>query len=400
MKQLKPEQWKKWFSLYEEFYDGKINIKKYIFLVNKNIGKEWKNTYVKSWFFKKYSAFQKDEQSLISQTGKSTANKKNNGRPPKRKEVNEYTREELEEIVKIYRIIFDDISEKEIRKKIKEHKDKEKILTKISWKEFLFSKSTYYSWKKPKLAEPKKDQEIEEIIRKSFHENKGIFGRKRLEIYIQNKYKRYINYRKIGRILLKLNLFCKIRRAKRKNEIKNLNTKYQNLIQRDYNGKFNNIVATDVTYIPSPKDAINNHVYLSIAIHHQSKKIINWNLSKRNDVKLVLDHISKIKFDKEWIIHSDHGSQYSSNQYSEIIKENNGIISMSRIANSLNNREAEYFFSNIKSECLNDLKISKLSFKELQEIIQNYIDWYNNERLQSILEWKTPQQSWDVLSVF
>ncbi|VEU68179.1 Uncharacterised protein [Mycoplasmopsis pulmonis] len=31
MKQLKPEQWKKWFSLYEEFYDGKINIKNIYF---------------------------------------------------------------------------------------------------------------------------------------------------------------------------------------------------------------------------------------------------------------------------------------------------------------------------------------------------------------------------------
>ncbi|CAC13324.1 TRANSPOSASE FOR INSERTION SEQUENCE ELEMENT IS1138 (FRAGMENT) (Mycoplasma pulmonis) [Mycoplasmopsis pulmonis] len=40
------------------------------------------------------------------------------------------------------------------------------------------------------------------------------------------------------------------------------------------------------------------------------------------NVKLILDHISKNKFDKEWIIHLDHGSQYSSTQYSEIIKEN------------------------------------------------------------------------------
>ncbi|WP_027121163.1 integrase core domain-containing protein, partial [Mycoplasma leonicaptivi] len=96
------------------------------------------------------------------------------------------------------------------------------------------------------------------------------------------------------------------------------------------------------------------------------------------------------------IVHSDHGYQYSSNRYIKLSKKNNFKISMGRVGNSLDNREAEYFFSNIKSEMLNKINISKLNFSELLNLIKNYVDWYNFERIQSNLQWKTPQEVWDV----
>ncbi|WP_170177219.1 DDE-type integrase/transposase/recombinase, partial [[Mycoplasma] falconis] len=175
--------------------------------------------------------------------------------------------------------------------------------------------------------------------------------------------------------------------------------KYVDLVKRDYNAKNNEIIiATDVSYISAPKDVDNNFVYFSACIDHKTKKILNWNLSTRNDIELVLEHVKNIKYDKKWIIHSDHGFQYSSKDYVDIIKQNNGLISMSRIGNSLDNREIEYFFSIIKTEHLYNLEIKRMTFVELKESIKSYIEWYNNERLQSNLNWKTPQQCWDVYS--
>ncbi|CAT04896.1 Uncharacterised protein [Mesomycoplasma conjunctivae] len=46
----------------------------------------------------------------------------------------------------------------------------------------------------------------------------------------------------------------------------------------------------------------------------------------------------------------------------------------------------------IKSECLNELDYSKITLEDLKKIIADYIFWYNNYRIQSILNWKTPQQ--------
>ena len=89
----------------------------------------------------------------------------------------------------------------------------------------------------------------------------------------------------------KLGLYCSIRQAKRKNT----NVKFLNIANRDYDGKINDIYATYVTYIPSPKDVRENHVYLSVLIHHKTKKIVSWNLSKNNNVSLVMSHNYKDK---------------------------------------------------------------------------------------------------------
>ncbi|WP_170264716.1 DDE-type integrase/transposase/recombinase [Spiroplasma tabanidicola] len=92
-----------------------------------------------------------------------------------------------------------------------------------------------------------------------------------------------------------------------------------------------------------------NNYYLSAAISHKTKKIESWCLSKNNNTQLVVDTITKIN-KSNFILHSDHGSQYSSNEVTELVKQMNCQTSISRIGNSLDNREIEYFFSCLKGE--------------------------------------------------
>ncbi|WBP84301.1 hypothetical protein [Mycoplasmopsis edwardii] len=121
------------------------------------------------------------------------------------------------------------------------------------------------------------------------------------------------------------------------------------LVQRDYNSKNNIIYATDVTCILTPKDINQNHIYLSAIIDHKTK-FVTYEISLNNDTELVLNNIKNTKFKNNFILHSDHGSAYLSIDYINKIKSLNGKISMSRIGNSLNNCEIEYFFSILKSE--------------------------------------------------
>nr|WP_308700593.1 DDE-type integrase/transposase/recombinase [Metamycoplasma hominis] len=212
-------------------------------------------------------------------------------------------------------------------------------------------KSTfYYRIKKFKLPAKNKAIQYEKQIKEAFIECKGRFGRERLSLFLKKKYQIDINPRTLGRIMNKLGLLCEIRRSKRKREIKNVNATFKNLANRDYDSQMNDIYATDVTYIPSPTDVIENHVYLSVLLHHKTKKIVSWNLSKYNDTNLVLKHFKLTKFLKKFIIHSDHGYQYSSKEFLDYIDSINDTISMSRVGNSLDNREVEYFFSILKTE--------------------------------------------------
>nr|WP_277872568.1 DDE-type integrase/transposase/recombinase [Metamycoplasma hominis] len=235
-------------------------------------------------------------------------------------------------------------------------------------------------------------------MKEAFIECKGRFGRERLSLFLKKKYQIDINPRTLGRIMNKLGLLCEIRRSKRKREIKNVNATFKNLANRDYDSQMNDIYATDVTYIPSPTDVIENHVYLSVLLHHKTKKIVSWNLSKYNDTNLVLKHFKLTKFLKKFIIHSDHGYQYSSKEFLDYIDSINDTISMSRVGNSLDNREVEYFFSILKTEIFSNFfqKAKSLTFNELQTEIDKFINWYNNKRFIKKIDLKTPQQMWDV----
>ncbi|WP_027121462.1 integrase core domain-containing protein, partial [Mycoplasma leonicaptivi] len=89
----------------------------------------------------------------------------------------------------------------------------------------------------------------------------------------------------------------------------------------------------------------------------------------------------------------------SSQEYKKLVDKINGKISMSRVGNSLDNREVEYFFSILKTECLYLNKIKEMTFKELKSLIESFIVKYNNERFQSNLNWKTPQETWSALKL-
>ncbi|WP_337896293.1 IS3 family transposase [Mesomycoplasma ovipneumoniae] len=132
---------------------------------------------------------------------------------------------------------------------------------------------------------------------------------------------------------------------------------------------------------------------MSVIIEYKTKKIRDFKLSVNNDFHLVMDNIKTFRsIDKDFVIHSYHGFQYTSKIYIDKINKMGGTVSLSRAGNSLDNREAKYWFSIIKSECLNELDYSKITLEDLKKIIADYIFWYNNYRIQSILNWKIPQQ--------
>ena len=410
---LKKDEWLEVFNLYEQYINYDITKKelmsKYIQMTKKNI-LYWNTAFrlIKTKF-NNYNL----GMNIESHSGKAPKKGKNVGRR-KKNEKDEKLREKLqdealsklskEDLKKLilnvyYEIILDKYKSKNLDEVVK--KIKKTISSKLTNVEIMnvlgIKKSTFYYKLKNKSNKMQKIKYKEEIV-KAFNTNKGRFGRVRLSIFLKKNNNISINPRTLGRYMQNLGLHCSIRQAKRKREIKNTNVKFLNIANRDYDGKVNDIYATDVSYIPSPRDVRENHVYLSVLIHHKTKKIVSWNLSKNNDVLLVMSHISKTKFPTNFIIHSDHESQYSSSDYLTFMQQHNGIISMSRIGNSLDNREIEYFLSILKTEIfpIFQQKVKTLTFDELREKIGQFINWYNNERFLKKFNLKTPHELWEV----
>ena len=83
-------------------------------------------------------------------------------------------------------------------------------------------------------------------------------GRKRIAGIMFKKFEYKISDRQVGNIMNENNWFCNIRKPKKRKENKNLNAKINDLVLRDFDNKQHEeeILATDVTYIPSTYDCL------------------------------------------------------------------------------------------------------------------------------------------------
>ena len=114
-----------------------------------------------------------------------------------------------------------------------------------------------------------------------------------------------------------------------------------------------------------------------------------------NFLKLSYLKEDKIIQNKKAIIdmyHSDHGWQYQHAFYQQSLKEQGIIQSMSRKGNCYDNCIIETFFARMKNEMFYGLEKQYSTFKEFQTAVKDYIDYYNNKRIQEKTKWMSPVQ--------
>lgn len=205
--------------------------------------------------------------------------------------------------------VISNLTEKEKHDMLKRYleitkkKDKKKEALRYDWshsrRAYIFGlhRTTFY--KKSKKRTYKYEKFIKDIIFR-FHINKSRYGSMRLS---QELMKKGINIsdRTLRNYMSRLGLKTITRVAKRPGE-KKYKVYVPDLVNRDYHGKYNDIKATDVSYIPANEEG--NHVYLSATIDHKTK-YVHWSISKDNDLKLVMDTQKQVK-DTDYILHSDH----------------------------------------------------------------------------------------------
>ena len=91
------------------------------------------------------------------------------------------------------------------------------------------------------------------------------------------------------------------------------------------------------------------------------------------------------------IIHSDQGCHYTSKRFIEMLADNDFFQSMSRKANCWDNAPQESFFGHMKDEIEDKLRKCK-TFEQVKELIDDWMDYYNNDRCQWELAKLTPRE--------
>lgn len=167
----------------------------------------------------------------------------------------------------------------------------------------------------------------------------------------------------------------------------------QNILNRGFSSKeLGEKWVSDITYIKIG----NRWNYLTTVLDLADRKILAWTLSEdmttENTIyKAWILARKKRAITNKHIFHSDRGVQYASNRMVNLLNSSSKITqSMSRKGNCWDNAVAESLFKTIKYECTN-----RYNFKSnlhAYQIISQYINWYNNCRIHSAIDYKTPAE--------
>ena len=246
--------------------------------------------------------------------------------------------------------------------------------------------SFYYYENQSKLVD--KYKEIKEQIKSIYHKHKGRYGYRRITDELNNN-GIIINHKTVFRLMKLLALKSVIRIKKYKSYKGEQGKIAPNILERNFRATApNQKWATDVTEF----NVSGNKLYLSPIIDLFNQEIISYELTERpvfNQVVMMLNKAFKtIPNNTNLVLHSDQGWQYQMKQYQHLLQQKGIKQSMSRKGNCLDNAIIENFFGVLKSE-LFYLKKYK-SIDQLKQEIEEYINYYNNERIKSNLNKMSP----------
>ena len=260
------------------------------------------------------------------------------------------------------------------------------------------SRSGYYRWLKAagsRACKDRRDESDFELVLAAYKFRGYGKGRRGIHMRLLHSGVR-MNVKKISRLMRKYNLFCPIRKAnpyRRMAKALKANAVSDNLVNREFRthgaGK---ILLTDITYLFY---AGGRKACLSVIMDACTKQILSHVVSSSLEVDFVLEtvvlliakHGGSLKTDA--LLHSDQGCHYTSVSFRQLLKDKALRQSMSRKGNCWDNAPQEPFFGHMKDE----LHLERCgSFKELKAEIDDYIDYYNNDRYQWELAKLSPNQ--------
>ena len=253
------------------------------------------------------------------------------------------------------------------------------------------SRAAYYKWLK-KLEKPDADALRLELVQQAYHASHQIYGYRRISLWIRQKQGLVINPKAVLRLMHKLNIHSRARRRKMYRKLEGLGVyhRYPNLLNRDFAATHpNQKWVTDITFVATQQ----GWAYLSTIKDLFDGFIVAHQFGLENSIGLVKRTLQqarqKEKVTAGLILHSDQGTQYTSQAYAVLTQEYNITPSMSRRGNCWDNAPMENFFSHLKEEYLRHLH--NPTFEEARQAIDEYVAFYNYERIQ-LKSRQTPYQ--------
>jgi len=238
-------------------------------------------------------------------------------------------------------------------------------------------RSGYYAWcKQPQSLRKADDARVLGLIKQAWLESGCIYGYRKI----------YDELRSLGEKSCRNRIARLMRQEKLKAQVGYKRPRYHggkvaaisaNLLEQNFTvERPNQTWVTDITYIRTQE----GWLYLAVVIDLFSRQVVGWSMQPRMHTDLVIQALLmavwRRKPEQRVIVHSDQGSQFTSEDWRGFLKTHNLEPSMSRRGNCYDNAVAESFFQLLKRE-----RIKRRAYKNREDArsdIFDYIEMFYN----------------------
>lgn len=253
------------------------------------------------------------------------------------------------------------------------------------------NRSTYYryAFRSPDQTQLQiQDSILKPLIKGIFTKSCGRFGVRKIRIKLIEQ-----GHTVSERRILRLMKECGLSSSHSKPRLNSANDRqyqyYPNKLKRNFlTDAPNKIWVSDITYAKVGMDFL----YLCVVIDLYSRKVVSYSISEFIDTTLIkqafLDALRMRGFPNSLVFHSDQGTQYTSFEFRDLLKQYNVTQSFSAPGSPRDNAVAKSFFATIKKE---DFRRNYYKTeKEFRTAVEEYIEFYNDYRPHQRLGFLTP----------
>ncbi len=160
-----------------------------------------------------------------------------------------------------------------------------------------------------------------------------------------------------------------------------------NILNREYDADLNHTLSCDLTYINTSK----GFYYVCFIIDLWNREIVGYNISKNHDTECVFNAINNMStpISKYKVFHSDRGGEFAAKQLNLFLQKNSVKLSMSTPGCPYDNAVSENLFKLLKTEG------TQKYYRDIDNLygdVSTWVKWYNNIRVHSTLNYKSPMQ--------
>ena len=254
------------------------------------------------------------------------------------------------------------------------------------------SRSGFYAWlSRPRSQRSLVDEAISALVRQSFIGSDRTYGARRVWRDVLSEGQR-CGLHRIERLMRQQALRARPRRRGLPKDRGERGAIAGNLLDRQFQADLpNQKWVADFTYIWTAE----GWLYVAVVLDLFSRRAVGWSMQESMTSQLVADALMMAVWRRgkpvALLHHSDQGSQYTSEHFQELLKEQGITCSMSRAGEVWDNSAMESFFSSLKTE-RTARKVYRTRADARSDVFDYIERFYNPTRRHSTLGYLSPVQ--------